>query len=336
MKNHNYRLGSKLFISILVLFLLLNKINIDAFSQVIINIEWIYLFFSLFIYLFAQAICALKWKILANSLGITLPLKEFIAYYFIGMFFNLFLPTSIGGDISKCYYLVKRKHKWSHTIVSILGERLAGAISMAMILVIGTVFLRNHSISIKAIAAIKTVILSISFSPKFIVLILIVILTLIILKITHLLPDSRYLLSHSWINQIREHFSPVFTSLWKMPAVIFKAIGLGLVFQLLIILIHILIGYSLALTIPFLYYFIVYPIADLISFLPFSFNGIGLREWSYTYLLGLIGIPQEKAFGFSLLWFSILLLSSLLGGIVFTLGNFESPRRISMVAEAEK
>lgn len=327
-----YRLGLKLLVSIGVLFFLLKRVSLATFCEVISGTDWSYIYLSLLIYLVAQAICAFKWKLLAAPLGIIFPLKEFIAYYFIGMFFNLFLPTSMGGDIGKSYYLAKGGNSWSRAVLSVLGERVTGAISLVMILIVGSLSLRDYTPLLKMGTSVIDIITPIAFAPWAVAVPLVVFLILIVFMIAFLSP-----VQSPFLNQIRDHFpSEIFIIFWKRPGTVFKAIGLGLFFQLLLIVIHILIGYSLAITVPPWYYFIIYPIADLISFLPLTFNGIGLREWSYIYLLTLIGIPQEAALSFSLLWFFILFQASLLGGMVFVLGNFESPNRISLIAKAEK
>src|SRR2546430_16693092 len=43
--------------------------------------------------------------VLARPLGFKMPFKVLVHYYLIGMFFNLFAPSTVGGDISRVYYL---------------------------------------------------------------------------------------------------------------------------------------------------------------------------------------------------------------------------------------
>ncbi len=53
--------------------------------------------------------------------------------------------------------------------------------------------------------------------------------------------------------------------------------------------------------------------------IPVSFNGIGLREGGYLFLLQLIEVVTEKALAFGLLWFVIVVLDGMIGGVVFIL-----------------
>src|SRR5262249_25089690 len=45
------------------------------------------------LYCLTQVISAVRWQWLAHSLGFSRPLHYYISYYFIGMYFNLMLPT---------------------------------------------------------------------------------------------------------------------------------------------------------------------------------------------------------------------------------------------------
>src|SRR4051812_34747016 len=51
------------------------------------------------LYVLCQFISSLRWRLLAQPLGFAQPLRQFTGYYFIGMYFNLLLPTSVGGDV---------------------------------------------------------------------------------------------------------------------------------------------------------------------------------------------------------------------------------------------
>src|SRR5271165_4519046 len=60
---------------------------------------------ALAVYLAAQVISSVRWQVMARPLGFPQPMIHFIGYYFIGMFFNQMLPTSVGGDVDRAWYL---------------------------------------------------------------------------------------------------------------------------------------------------------------------------------------------------------------------------------------
>jgi uncharacterized membrane protein YbhN (UPF0104 family) len=112
------------------------------------------------------------------------------------------------------------------------------------------------------------------------------------------------------------------------------AIALALAFSLIVHLIqawmHVIMGKALGLEVPFSFCLILYPLVGTFAAIPVSFNGIGLRESAYMFLLGAIGISSEMAIAFGLLLLAIVTLDSLLGGLLFLLTrkeNSSSPDR---------
>lgn len=59
----------------------------------------------------------------------------------------------------------------------------------------------------------------------------------------------------------------------------------------------------------------VVPLVTLLTLLPVSLNGLGLREGGFVFFLGQLGIPQAQALALSLLVFGLTLLFSLAGGV---------------------
>jgi hypothetical protein len=62
-------------------------------------------------------------------------------------------------------------------------------------------------------------------------------------------------------------------------------------------------------------------VTALVGFLPISLSGVGPREAAYVYLIGLFGLSREVALTFGLMWFSVVLVNGLLGGLFYVLGG---------------
>src|SRR4051812_24570 len=58
-------------------------------------------------YFLVQTLSAWRWHLLVKPQGIEIGFGKILAYYFLGMYFNFFLPSAIGGDVFKVYYLHK-------------------------------------------------------------------------------------------------------------------------------------------------------------------------------------------------------------------------------------
>ena len=119
---------------------------------------------------------------------------------------------------------------------------------------------------------------------------------------------------------------------WQDKDLIVSSIVLSVILQIIIVLCHITIGFALGLRqIPLWYYFVFYPSVAVLGFITPSFNGIGIREWAYTYFLTLAGVDRSHALTYAIIWLGLTTLSSLVGGIVYIAGHFTFSK-----AEAEQ
>ena len=73
----------------------------DAFA----HLRWGLWLLAALLYASTQVVSSLRWQWLARPLGFALPLRRYLAFYYVGMFFNLVLPTSVGGDVVRAWYL---------------------------------------------------------------------------------------------------------------------------------------------------------------------------------------------------------------------------------------
>jgi len=305
-KYKNIKLLIRIIISIMLLAFFATQVDLKETIKLILSSNYIYLIICVLIYMVGQAICAYKWKLITKVAGYRKTLSEHIEYYFIGMFFNLFLPSTIGGDVGKAYYLYKndKNGRKSTAVYSVIAERFTG---LSVLVWLGT------------IATVTPAAAPVPFIFKF----LGISLTLTILIGSPLFPGfiKKFFKPDHWLNRKLLNDVLVF---WD-HTLIAKCLFWSLISHLLIVVIHILIGLSINLHLPIGYYFIFYPIVSIIGFLPISFNGIGIREGSYIYFLSLIGISQGAGFAFGLLWFVIIVITSLIGGIFYIKGSGKAP-----------
>ena len=73
---------------------------------------------------------------------------------------------------------------------------------------------------------------------------------------------------------------------------------------------------SFGINIPLLELLVVITLISVITMLPVSLNGLGVREASYVFFFNELGVPEEIALSVSLLFFFLVSISSLIGGII--------------------
>jgi uncharacterized membrane protein YbhN (UPF0104 family) len=107
--------------------------------------------------------------------------------------------------------------------------------------------------------------------------------------------------------------------------VLLGATVLSLVVQAVNVGIVWLVGQALGAAVPDAYYWIVVPMVTLLTLLPVSVNGMGVREGGMILFLAPLGISDATAVSLAFLCFAVYTAASLLGGLVYLFGRFSRP-----------
>jgi hypothetical protein len=78
--------------------------------------------------LMTQILSAWRWQALARPFGFECTVKKLTSYYLIGMYFNLVLPTTVGGDVVRAWYLDGGSGRRLAAFVSVFVDRFSGLI----------------------------------------------------------------------------------------------------------------------------------------------------------------------------------------------------------------
>jgi uncharacterized membrane protein YbhN (UPF0104 family) len=129
--------STKIVISAVLLFLALRKTN---FSDVVARLDigsigWIAL--AILIAFLQIAFGALRWRTIAAKCGTRLTSAQALRFNLIGSFFNQALPSSIGGDAIRIWLVRRSSNGWRKAAYSVFIDRAIGSIALA-IFVVGT------------------------------------------------------------------------------------------------------------------------------------------------------------------------------------------------------
>ncbi len=90
---------------------------------------WFYLA-SFAVLVAGQVLYVFKWGLVLDAMGLRVPFWRLAEQYVLGIFFNNFLPTMIGGDAARVYYL-GRQEGYATVATSIFVDRGLGFLSLA-------------------------------------------------------------------------------------------------------------------------------------------------------------------------------------------------------------
>ncbi|MEK6909105.1 MAG: lysylphosphatidylglycerol synthase transmembrane domain-containing protein [Nanoarchaeota archaeon] len=126
MKNLLKRLFKVIF-SIALIFILFKLIDLNKVINLIIDIDFKFLFFPAIIFFIGLFLSVKKWKKILEVYGININSSELFKLYLVGSFYNNFLPSTIGGDGYKFIKLNKKYNsKKKEILSSIILERAFG------------------------------------------------------------------------------------------------------------------------------------------------------------------------------------------------------------------
>lgn len=282
-------------------------IGFERFREILTNVSVTWLVVGVLIVVAALAISAYKWQRLLDVQGVRVPLPKLFSSYLVGLFFNNFLPTNIGGDLVRIADIGRYSGKMPEATASVVGERILAGFALGLIAVVGLVL--SYQVSGGFAGAVAGLV-------AFFGLVIVVFAS----------PQARRLIGASvsfpnWFS-LRAKSEGVARSMgdcFKNKRVLAWVLVLSLAFHATVILVNYSIFLALGIDVSPVYCVLVVPIIMALQMLPLSVNGLGVREGAYIYFFGLAGINAESAITASLLFWALVTAVSLFGGLVFAI-----------------
>ncbi len=285
-------LALKLTVTVGLLAYLFSRIEVGSVARLMAGAAWGWVVAGFFLYLALQGLCAWRWLLLARVLNLDGTWSRFVRYYYVGMFFNLFLPTGVGGDVYRCYYVARSASDWRRAIISVLADRGVGFATLC------------------AIAATATLVFGRVSLPSWMAWALAAgVVALLALLVVGLAAKGP-------LASIRES-APLVVEFFRRPGTLVFVAGLSFVLQSLVVVVNILLATALGLDVPVVFYFILIPLIAVATMIPVSLNGLGVREGAFVFFMAQVGVPEAQALSLALLWLVILIASSAIGGLVW-------------------
>ncbi|MEJ2586481.1 MAG: lysylphosphatidylglycerol synthase transmembrane domain-containing protein [Deltaproteobacteria bacterium] len=285
-------------ISIGLVFWLFSRFDLEGLKTSLARRPFLLWAAAFFMMLFAQILSSIRWWMLSKACSFSGKWPRYLGFYFVGMFFNLFLPTGIGGDLFKVHFLSKKEGKRIVAASTVVADRFLGLVAMLFIGAVAVHFRRDL------------------LPEPFRIFISLGCLGLLVAM--GLMP-----LMGRLINRLRPRLTPyleLVSVIQQQPAKLGLLFALSFALQGLGIGAVALMGNGMGIHVSTPVYFVIVPLVALSTLIPISFNGIGVREGAFVYLLGLKGVDAGTALGLGLLFFSVQVAISLIGGIAYAAG----------------
>jgi len=251
---------------------------------------------------------AYRWQLLFRALGERVSFWRLTELYLIGMFFNHFLPTGIGGDVVKIYEISRRESHTSTAISTTLADRLTGILGSSLV-ALGAVLVDHKEVPPLLTQAVLVV------SSGIVAGTLLLTQRQILDAVVSKIGIFQRLMS---IHQVQRLYQAL---TGYTVTDIAKTVLVSLPFTAMLIVTQVLIARSLDVGLALKYFLLFVPLIALANMLPISFNGLGVREGTYQLLFVPVGVSAALAVAMSLAFHVVRLMTGLIGGVLYLFSN---------------
>ena len=239
-----------------------------------------------------QFLCLLRWRIFLRMAGIKIRFAESASIFFAGLFCNLFLPGGAGGDVVKIGLLAARGKDLGRSAISVLMDRLCGSVSMILI-GSGLMSWQFRWLSKSPVVAglLQTIAVYLLALTGFIVLSVFLSASGLVNRLPERWPGRRRLVE----------LSGVYSQCAVQWLHTLLATGISMAMLTVFFLTYFCAARAYGIDLTPTKFLALMPTVDIISGLPVSLNGLGVRESLFSFLLGnLASVPGPLAVSISL------------------------------------
>ncbi|PID56166.1 hypothetical protein CSB45_12355 [candidate division KSB3 bacterium] len=302
-------------ISLLLLGYLLSRVDLPAIRDALARANPFWLLFSFLLHIIGFLLTAYRWQLLLAARDAHFSILTLIQSYIIGVFFNNFLPSTVGGDLFRAYDTAAGVGSKTEAMTVVVVERLTGMFALGLFALLALVLGFSHFGSIPIIwSAIGGLGLAFVFfvaamNPR----------TAEVVK--HLFRHAE-IRNSPFLRNAQAKLKQIYDALCvykRNTRVMAIAYAAALLLQVNVILHYYFISHAMGLPVPMMYFFLIIPAVTVMLMLPMFINGIGGREAAYILLLGEFGVSSAEAIAFSWIAFAMILVQGIAGGLVYAL-----------------
>lgn len=288
-----------------ILFALFKFVPYQKLIEIYKECDKTYIFWGCLVFLICNIVGAFRWRFLLVSLGIKISVREALYAFFSGLFFNLFFPSFVAGDVFRGFSISYRYGEPKKVASSVLMDRFSGATALVLVALISFIVARD-------LVPVKDVIIPLGL------------LCLLLLGSSSIIFSKRLFSFLMKIFKKESAFKKKLVSFHDQlyffrqnPSVFIKSLLFSFPIQIVSALSFWVVSKAFGLTLGPVYFLMLVPIVMAIALIPITIAGAGTREAAALYFFSLLGIDKGTALSISLLNLFFLVALGILGGIVY-------------------
>lgn len=292
-----------------VIAFLLWQIDLDRTFSLVGQSNVFYLLAALAIFVSTTWVMAWRWGVLLAARGIREPFAWLLRMYFVSYAAGQVLPTAVGGDAVRIVDHARRRPEAKASVAgAVVMERFLGAAGTLVLVAIGLVAAAGRYEGIRLLVVIEAV-----FVAAMIAVGIFLFSTRTSARLQrHVFPLGRRL-------RLERPATSLYLALHEYrnrPRVLLTVLGATVGAQLARVIAIWLCGEAVGLDVSPLVYIILGPLLFLVQMVPFTLNGLGVREAFFVLFLGRFGVDADGAFATGFLFYAVSIATALPGGVI--------------------
>ena len=253
---------------------------------------------------------AWRWGLLLAAQDVQLPFRRLTASFLVATFFNNFLPSNIGGDVVRVADTASAAGSKTLAATIVLIDRLIGLLSLVLVAAVGASLARRLA---GALGPAGPALLWAGFG-----------LAMLVAAPLVFRPDGvgRALrplraLHPEWVDERLGRLTAALGRFRETPSAIGGCFAGAIFVQAVLVAFYLAVAQSMRIPVGFAELAVVVPLSFIVQMLPVSMNGFGVREATFGFYFGRLGLPLESALLVSFVGAALIMLFSLSGAVAY-------------------
>jgi len=299
----------RILLSVTLLVFLFSRVDNQHLLEHLTALNPMYFLLGLVCYFGYIALWAMRWHYIVRASGERISFRRVYTTTLIGNFFAMFLPEMVGSDLARMSEVSEERKTSTRIVSTVLLDRLIGLISLLLMAIVGLVLGFHHLAEEASTITLLIVGLFVAMGVGWLVFFN-----------RGFMRRLNWLFRLPYMNRVEEPVRSLYNSLHYLqtqPRLLVGSLLLSFAAQIVEVVSVIFIAHAIAVYVPISYFFIFMPIIWVITMIPISIGGLGLREGAFAFFFSQVGMASENAIALSLLYYSYLVCSGMVGGLLF-------------------
>ncbi|MDP6544470.1 MAG: lysylphosphatidylglycerol synthase transmembrane domain-containing protein [Phycisphaerae bacterium] len=272
-------------------------------------------------------VTALRWWMLLRIQRIRIPLWEAVRLTFLGQFYSLVVPGTVGGDVVKAYYVTKHTDAKAGAVLSVFIDRVLGLAALTLVAAVALGVAMLGGLGQWSDPMIQRAVTVMGCVVTAVIVVMTIVLSGTLRRVLHLqklysrLPFAKTIASFG-------DAASLYRRRWKTLA---QVAGMMLAAPAIWVAALALMGRSIYLPVPWHCYFLYIPLIYILGSVPLTPGGAGWIEYLYLVFFGAMANTSE-ILAFALLA-RLIPIAWAIPGMIVAISGPKLPRIRAMQAE---